>query len=111
MGDSFEIGWFRVSLEGEEAVCRFAGRHDFSEEPPSGLPEAFEDELAPGGRLAGYRLVVALDDVPAVSSRQLGALLAVHRAAGGGGKLAIRGVRPNVRSLFDMTKMADFFEY
>ncbi len=100
-----------VLLEGEEAVCRFAGRHDFSEEPPSGLEEAFGAELAPGGRLAGYRLVVALDEVPAVSSRQLGALLAVHRAAGGGGKLSIRGVRPNVRSLFDMTRMTEFFQY
>ena len=80
MADSFEIAGFIVSLEGDEALCRFATQPEFGAEPPSGLEEAFAAEFQPGGRLVGRRLVVVLDDVPAVSSRQLGALLAVRGA-------------------------------
>ncbi len=111
MSDNFEVGGFCVSIEGDEAVCRFVAGEDFGEE----LPPAMEDEIAAefktGGRLAGRRLVVVLDEVAAVSSRQLGALLSLHRGAGGEQRVPIRGVRPNVRGLFEMSRMDKFFDY
>jgi len=111
MSERLDICGFVVSLEGDEAVCRFAGPSELGSGVPPTLEEAFRTELQPGGRLAGKSLVVSLSDTPALSSRQLGALLAVHRAAGGEAKLVIRGVRPNVRDLFEMTRMAEFFDY
>jgi anti-anti-sigma factor len=111
MADELEIAGFRVSLEGEEAVCRFALSEDLGVDPPPNLEENFRSELQPGGRLQGKRLVVSLDTMLAMSSRQLGSLLSIHRATGTGGKLAVRGVRRNVRELFEMTRMDQFFDY
>jgi hypothetical protein len=111
MSEPFEIAGFRVSLEGDEAVCRFASRDEPGADPPPSLEQDFRDELQPGGRLAGKRLVVFLDTMPAMSSRQLGSLLAIHRAAGADQKLVVRGVRRNIRQLFDLTRMDKFFDY
>jgi hypothetical protein len=111
MSESFEVGGFVVSLEGEEAVCRFAAPDDFGGELPSSLDQALEAEFAPGGRLAGKKPVVALYNAPAVSSRQLGAMLALHQAAGGQQRVEVRGARRQVRDFFEMTRMANFFEY
>ncbi len=107
----FEIAGFGVTVEGHEAVCRFLDREESWTEIPPGLEEVFRAEFGPGGRFRHCRPVVALDNAPALSSRQLGALLAVHRAVGGGAKLEVRGVRPNVRQLFKLAGMAEFFDY
>ena len=111
MSHEIELAGFAVVLEDQEAVCRFAVVDDPTVNPPPDPEEAFRREMQPGGRLAGKQLVISLEDTPAMSSRQLGSLLAIHRAWGGRGKLTVRGVRPNVRELFDMTKMGQFFEY
>lgn len=111
MSEPLEIAGFRVSLEGDEAFCRFVGRDEPGADPPPNLEQDFRDALQPGGRLAGKRLVVSLDTTPAMSSRQLGSLLAIHRAAGADQKLVVRGVRRNVRQLFDLTRMDKFFDY
>ena len=111
MSEQFEISGFRVSLEGDEAVCRFGPAGKASADTPPDLEQNFHDELQAGGRLAGKRLVVSLDTLPAMSSRQLGSLLAIHRAACPGEKLVVRGVGRNIRELFEMTRMDAFFDY
>ncbi|MCH7813733.1 MAG: STAS domain-containing protein [Planctomycetes bacterium] len=111
MADSFEIAGFRVLVEGDEAICRFAGVEVPTPEVLPNPQEAFAKELQPGGRLAGKRLVVALDDVPAISSSQLGSLLAIHKATGREDKTVVRSAGPNIRELFDITRMDRYFDY
>jgi len=111
MLNDMQFGGFRVSLEGEEAVCRLAAADDFGAEPPTNLQAEFGRAFQTDGPLAGKRLVVDLDAVRAISSRQLGSLLALHQAAGHKHKLVVRGAGPNIRELFDVTRMDQYFEY
>ena len=111
MSETMEIGGFAVSLEGDEAVCRLLLRDDLGVEPPADQEEQLSQAMAPGGSLAGKLLVISLEGIPAVSSRQLGSMLSLYRAAGLDAKIAVRGIRPNVRELFKMTKMDQFFGY
>ncbi|MFQ5490392.1 MAG: STAS domain-containing protein [Phycisphaerae bacterium] len=111
MTDSFDIAGFSVSLEGDQATFRLTPRHDFDDEPSADLKQCLTPEFGPGGRLAGKHVVVALEDVPALSSRQLGALMSVQRATGTGKKLTVRGARRNIRELFKLTKMTELFDY
>ncbi len=111
MLEEFELSGFIVTLQEEEAICRFADPEDLGVDPPIDQEEKFHNELEPGGRLAGKRVVIALDTMPAMSSRQLGSLLAIHRASKQPGKLVVRGARRNVRELFAITRMDQFFDY
>ncbi|HUU85308.1 MAG TPA: hypothetical protein VM243_17550 [Phycisphaerae bacterium] len=111
MSEVFELAGFTVALEGDEAVCCFAGVDELGNEPPANQEEQIRQALQPGGSLSGKHMVVSLEGIPAVSSRQLSSLVAVFRAVGSEDRIPVRGVRRNVRRLFDMTKMDQFFEY
>lgn len=111
MADSFEIASLTVSLDGDQAIVRFGSEDDLCDMHTTDLEQRLTAELQEGGRLAGKRLVVALEDMPALSSRQLGTLMSIQRASGTGGKLTVRGARRNVRELFALTKMGEFFDY
>jgi len=111
MSKDLQLSGFRVSLEGEEAVCRLVTTDDFGLEPMANMQAEFGRAFQADGPLAGKRLVVDLDAVRAISSRQLGSLLALHQAAGRKHKLVVRGAGPNIRELFDVTRMDQYFEY
>ena len=111
MSESFELAGFTVALEGDQAVCSFASVDELGNEPPLDQEEQIRLALQPGGCLAGKQMVISLEGIPAVSSRQLGSLLAIYRAIGSNDKITVRGVRRNVRELFSMTKMEQFFDY
>ena len=105
MSDTYEIAEFYVTVEGDCATCRFG------DDTPHDSEACFLAELAHGRPLQGKRVVLDLSNKAALSSRQVGALLAIHRATGSQDKLQIKGVRPNVRNLFDLTKLDRFFAY
>ncbi len=111
MSEVLDIAGFTVALEGDQAVYSFAGVEELGVEPPPNQEVQLREAMQPGGSLAGKRMVISLEGMPALSSRQLGSLLAIYRAVGSKDKIAVRGIRPNVRTLFDMTKMDQFFEY
>ncbi|MCP4246633.1 MAG: STAS domain-containing protein [bacterium] len=111
MADTLQLAGFQVVVEGDEAVCRFAAGQAPALEVLPNPEEAFAKEFQPGGRLTGKRLVVALDDVPAISSSQLGSLLAIQKATGREDKTTVRGAGPNIRELFDITRMDRYFDY
>lgn len=56
-------------------------------------------------------VVIDLQDLPAISSRHLGLMLALHKALGSRcGGIRIAGVSPAVRRLLDLTRTERFFE-
>lgn len=111
MSETYEIAEFYVTVEGDCAVCRFGEQEDFGDGTPQDAEGCFRAELADGRPLQGKRIVLDLSNKVGLSSRQVGALLAVHRATESQDKMKIEGVRPNVRSLFDLTKLDRFFAY
>ena len=57
------------------------------------------------------RLLIDLNGVPAISSHQLGLMLAVQKSVRAQlGKVPVVGVSENVRRLLDVTNTAQFFE-
>ena len=111
MSELLDIAGFTVTVEGDQAVYSFANVDELGLEPPPNQEGCLREAMQPGGSLAGKRMVISLEGMPALSSRQLGSLLAIYRAVDSKDKIAIRGIRRNVRTLFDMTKMDQFFEY
>ena len=111
MSECFVVAGFKVAVDGEQAVCSLPGVDELGAEPPPNQEQQIRQALQPGGCLAGKQMVISLEGIPAVSSRQLGSLLTVYRAIGSTGKIPVRGVRPNIRELFNMTKMDQFFDY
>jgi len=111
MPEELDIAGFRVTIDGDRAVCRFAVLEDMGVDPPPDLEDVFRREVESGGRLAGKRVVFALDNMRAMSSRQLGSLLAIRKALEPEGLVPVRGIQPNVRELFGMTRMDQFFDY
>ncbi len=56
-------------------------------------------------------LVMDLENLPAISSRHLGLMIAIHKALGDRcGKLRLRNVSGAVRRLLDLTRTSRFFE-
>lgn len=80
------------------------------------LPADLEKQLASGlnelfGKSNGNRILLNLNHTPAISSHQLGLMLAVQKALREKlGKLPITGVSDTVRKLLEMTNTAQFFE-
>jgi hypothetical protein len=62
------------------------------------------------GLLDNRQIVIDLEDLPAISSKQLGAMLAVKQACGEGRRIQVINLRPNVRELLSVTRLGDFFD-
>ena len=62
-------------------------------------------------RIGGRRVFIDLEHLPAISSKQLGAMLAVRKACRSELKVRVLHLRPNVRELLLVTKLGDFFEW
>ena len=113
MSESIEVPPFVLDCSESQAVFRFD-------------PEYFEQgcEYPPNleGMIAGVldskrdflddrTVLVDLEGLPAISSKQLGAMLAVRKACKSHGKIKILNLRPNVRELLYVTKLDDFFDW
>lgn len=61
--------------------------------------------------VTGRRVCIDLENLPAISSKQLGAMLAVRKACRSDQKVRVLRLRPNVRELLQVTKLGDFFEW
>jgi len=80
------------------------------------LPQDYEHQLAEGLRpllSSGDKPPVVLDlqGLPALSSRQLGLMLVLHKALRSRyERLPVSGVSPGVRHLLELTRTAQFFD-
>lgn len=62
------------------------------------------------GLLDHRDVIIDLENLPAISSKQLGAMLAVKQACGEGRRVQVINLRPNVRELLSVTRLGDFFD-
>ena len=113
MSDTFEVLPFVANVTDSEVVFRFdqASFRDGFEFPPN-LEGMIASAVSSRPNLLDDRCVVIdLDNLPAISSKQLGAMLAVRKACDQQGKTHILRIRPNVCELLRVTKLADFFRW
>lgn len=111
MADLHTIDPLTITLDKNEAIFRFADPEEMVLEVPATLEHDLRSYMETHeSELAKRTLVFDLASVAAISSRQLGVLLAVRHAVSGGGQLVLRGVTDRVRRLLEMTCMEQFFK-
>jgi anti-anti-sigma regulatory factor len=105
-----QVGPFAVEVSPTQIRFRFADPDAITLEIPSSLEKdllAFvERHRADAG---GRRCVIDLQDLTALSSRQLGMMLAVRKVCQPLGPLDLERVSGSVRQLLDLTRMAGYF--
>ncbi|GJM25342.1 MAG: hypothetical protein DHS20C16_17570 [Phycisphaerae bacterium] len=81
-------------------------------EYPANLESLLCDLVKQNAELFTNReVVIDLEELPAISSKQLGAMLAVRKACAGDCKVSVMHLRPNVAELLRVTKLEDFFDW
>lgn len=113
MPATIEVTPFLVDVTPEAATFRFdpEALEDGFEYPPnleSMIAGALESRA---DQFTGRAVVIDLQHLPAISSKQLGAMLAVRQACCATGKVRVINLRPNVRELLHITKLGDFFDW
>lgn len=104
------LGLLSVEADDREVRFRFAEPRTSPMEVPGSLEKEITEHLATNvPDLASKRFVVDLDNLPAVSSRQLGILLTIRKACQPYGNVELRSVSDSVRYLMHMTRMAGYF--
>jgi len=113
MPETIDVSPFVVTVGDDDVVFRFdrASFEQGFEYPPNleGMIASLVDSRP--GLLDKRRTCVDLENLPAISSKQLGAMLAVRKACGANRKIPLLNIRPNVRELLHITKLSDFFEW
>jgi anti-anti-sigma factor len=78
------------------------------------IPVSLEQELSEyvdthRGDVEQKRLIIDLQELPAVSSRQLGTMLTIRKICDPIGEVELAGVSEGVRYLLHLTKMSKYF--
>jgi len=105
-----QIGLLTIEVTPSQVVFRFANPHAMMLE----IPVSLEEELARfleehRGELEGKRFLIDLQNLPALSSRQLGMMLTVRKLCQSLGTVELEGLSGSVRHLLHMTRMARYF--
>jgi anti-anti-sigma factor len=113
MPDELHIPPFFASVADTALTFRFDREsfeqgHEFPPNLEALITNAVRGEV---DRVSGRRVCIDLEDLPAISSKQLGAMLAVRKACRSDQKVRVLRLRPNVRDLLHITKLGDFFEW
>ena len=104
------IGPLTATLERDELVFRFHDPLTMALEVPATLEydlNQFIEEHKES--LSGCQLLVDLQGVTGINSRQLGVMLALRQVLAAQGSLALRGLSQGVKRLLAMTRMEHFF--
>ena len=113
MPETIDVSPFVVTIGESEVTFRFdrASFEQGFEYPPNleGMITNLVDSQP--GLLASRRACIDLEDLPAISSKQLGAMLAVRKTCAPDRKVPVLNLRPNVRELLHITKLSDFFKW
>jgi hypothetical protein len=113
MSQTIELPPFLADCSEVEVVFRFdPDSFEQGYEYPPNLEDLLRTAVSSNHELfAGRCVIIDLQNLPAISSKQLGAMLAVRKAACPTSRVPIRNLRPNVRELLLVTKLGDFFEW
>ncbi len=111
MAEIIEVPPFHVTCEASKATFRFDQEFfEAGEQYPPNLERMLANVIeSHSGKLSECEIEVDLEGLPAISSKQLGAMLAVRKASGREGRIRVLNLRPNVRELLHVTKLDDFF--
>ena len=109
---TIDLGPLTLAREGRTWCFTLSAPHEMTLELPpdyeSDLRRALQpliDDAPPA------TIVMDLQDLPAISSRHLGLMLALHKALGDCcGRVRLAGLSPAVRRLLDLTRTERFFE-
>lgn len=111
MAEHLEVPPFLATLDDAQLVFRFdRASFDHGYEYPPNLETLITNVVkSQVSDLSGTQVCIDLEELPAISSKQLGAMLAVRKACTPKGKVQVLNLRPNVRELLQITKLGDFF--
>ena len=112
MADQPDLGPLTLNREGDVLRFTLADPERMTLDLPPNYEHHLTHELAEViGTQPQVRATIDLQDLPAISSRQLGVLLALHKALRERiGRLPVTGVSEPVRRLFELTRTDQFFE-
>ena len=113
MPDTLEVPPFLIGFDASAVVFRFdPDGLELGDEYPPNLEALIADVVAQHAEeFATREVVIDLEPLPAISSKQLGAMLAVRRGCRQDSKVRLRNPRSNVRELLIITKLGDFFTW
>lgn len=112
MSKNHDLGPLRVENSGNTIRFTLTAPNEMTLD----LPPNYETQLAAQlpsliGSEAKPAILMDLQNIPAISSRQLGVMLALHKALRTQSKkLKVTNTSPGVRHLFAVTRTAQFFE-
>lgn len=112
MAEISDLGPFRIEPAGARWRLTLKPILDLAEETPRDFHVTLRARLdAVLGDSAPIDIFLDLQEVPAISSRQLGLMLSLKKAlAGRCDKVRVTGVRENVMRLLGITHTLQFFE-
>jgi anti-anti-sigma factor len=111
MSSVTEVGPLTVVCEGAAYRALFSTPADLYLEIPPDYDQTLQRQVLPLLAAPGATLRMDLGDVPALSSRQLGILLALQKALRSKlPRLPVTRVSEGVRRTMEMTRTAGFFE-
>ena len=112
MSQPSNLGPLKVVAAGDSWQICLPGSDDLMPDLPADLDRLLTTGFSELLRKPnGHRISLDLQGVPAISSHQLGLMLAVHKALREKlGKLPVTGASDTVRKLLEMTNTAQFFE-
>ena len=112
VGDAPDLGPLSLGQDGERWRFTLTSPEEMTLELPPDYEHFLSERLKPVlGARAEPRVVMDLQGLPAISSRQLGLMLALHKALSKRvDRLPITGISDGVRRLLDLTRTAQFFE-
>ncbi|NOX57322.1 MAG: hypothetical protein GXP29_00490 [Planctomycetes bacterium] len=113
MSATLELTPFLIESEETKVTFRFdPASLEQGYEYPANLETRLEELVEQNPNHFGNREVqVDLESLPAISSKQLGAMLAIRKACVPNSSVRVLNLRPNVLQLLQVTKLGDFFDW
>lgn len=112
MSHSIDLGPLRLSRDDDGCCFTLSAPAQLTLNIPTDYDRVIADmlrDVAPSGQSKPARL--DLQNLPALSSRQLGLMLALHKALRSRHeRLRLTGVHDNVKKLLEITKTIQFFD-
>lgn len=110
MDEQLDLGPLIAVRHGDCATVTFSGASALDLEIPDNYEADLRDQLDEL-MAAGVRFELDLQNLPGVSSRQLGLLIILHKVVRDAQpRLPLRGVTPAVRHVLEVTRTSQFFE-
>lgn len=108
--ETADIGPIRIEIDEAQVRFRFVNPKAMTLEIPISLEEETADYLAEHrAAVTGKQFVINLQDLPAVSSRQLGIMLTIRKICDPIGPVRLENVSEGVRYLLNLTRMSQYF--